>query len=90
MHCCIDIKGAWASAVIGLAFNMWMSIGSILYGKSPLVDNLPVGKSCTADNFTSPVASLTTATITMPITDVVITDVPTTDVIMEAVMPQTG
>jgi len=45
--------GCWAGAVTGLAVNLWVSIGGIMYGKSPLEDNLPVGLQCSAANETT-------------------------------------
>ena len=48
-----ELQGAWAGASVGLAVNLWISVSSILYSKSPLEDNLPVGTSCEAGNITT-------------------------------------
>ena len=47
------LQGAWAGASVDLAVNLWISVSSILYGKSPLEDNLPVGRSCEEGNITT-------------------------------------
>ena len=44
--------------MVGLAVNLWISIGAMLYGKSALRYNLPIGTSCVADNVTTPVTEV--------------------------------
>ena len=44
-------QGALFGSVIGVIFSLWIGLGSIIHGKSPVEDNLPVGQ-CLDNNRT--------------------------------------
>ena len=59
------LQGAIGGSMLGFSFSLWLSIGAVLYRKSPLLDNLSLGMCLSNDSWSETSTTETSMTTDM-------------------------